>query len=360
MIRDLAVRFVDDFLMPLEPALLEREASGKLLRLSLEEQSSLKDIPFLLVVSQANVSVSSCAHIVFSGERGRRKMSVGYIALLRDHSGVRQFNSVAHLSLGAASFIQEAWCLALARTAGKAGAPGVRWWSEGQVDAIARGGYKTRGSCYQQRRRKPAPCFSRALAHPTSGPTGAGIVVSEPFQGWVSRAILAEQIGVQPKWLMAEGLVSRGVGPTLKSPRHICLRKRLLSGGPGMVSESRLGRLIRNHPSPRYQADIAWHSCRGRCIGNNESRLQKRLHTRLVGVRVGMLSHCTGVVCRVRPRFLLYSDRAQEGRPGAAQEAEHHSLSRWCDKRMSRNSGRRPGIWRRHAFSVSTSTSSDS
>jgi len=43
MIRDLAVRFVDDFLMPLEPALLEREASGKLLRLSLEEQSSLKD-----------------------------------------------------------------------------------------------------------------------------------------------------------------------------------------------------------------------------------------------------------------------------------------------------------------------------
>lgn len=42
MIRDLAVKFVDDFLMPLEPALLEREAGGKLLRLTPEEQRSLK------------------------------------------------------------------------------------------------------------------------------------------------------------------------------------------------------------------------------------------------------------------------------------------------------------------------------
>jgi len=43
MIRDLAVRFVNDFLMPLEPALLEREASGKLLRLAPEEQTTLKE-----------------------------------------------------------------------------------------------------------------------------------------------------------------------------------------------------------------------------------------------------------------------------------------------------------------------------
>lgn len=42
MVRDLAVRFVDDFLMPLEPALLEREASGQSLRLTPEEASSLK------------------------------------------------------------------------------------------------------------------------------------------------------------------------------------------------------------------------------------------------------------------------------------------------------------------------------
>merc|ERR1719382_574371 len=43
MIRDLAVRFVDDFLMPLEPAMLEREASGALLRLTPEESGKLKE-----------------------------------------------------------------------------------------------------------------------------------------------------------------------------------------------------------------------------------------------------------------------------------------------------------------------------
>lgn len=43
MVRDLAVKFVDDFLMPLEPALLEREAGGGLLRLTPEESSRLKE-----------------------------------------------------------------------------------------------------------------------------------------------------------------------------------------------------------------------------------------------------------------------------------------------------------------------------
>merc|ERR1719382_806834 len=43
MIRELAVRFVDDFLMPLEPAVLEREARGELLRLTKEEQATLKE-----------------------------------------------------------------------------------------------------------------------------------------------------------------------------------------------------------------------------------------------------------------------------------------------------------------------------
>lgn len=43
MVRDLAARFVDDFLMPLEPAMLEREANGEKLRLTDEESTTLKD-----------------------------------------------------------------------------------------------------------------------------------------------------------------------------------------------------------------------------------------------------------------------------------------------------------------------------
>jgi len=42
MIRDLAVKFVDDFLMPLENDLLEREAKGGMLRLLPEDQARLK------------------------------------------------------------------------------------------------------------------------------------------------------------------------------------------------------------------------------------------------------------------------------------------------------------------------------
>jgi len=43
MIRDLAVKFVDDYLMPLETGLLEREAQGKPLRVLPEDASRLKD-----------------------------------------------------------------------------------------------------------------------------------------------------------------------------------------------------------------------------------------------------------------------------------------------------------------------------
>eukprot|EP00405_Crypthecodinium_cohnii_P009695 CAMPEP_0206434022 /NCGR_PEP_ID=MMETSP0324_2-20121206/8878_1 /ASSEMBLY_ACC=CAM_ASM_000836 /TAXON_ID=2866 /ORGANISM="Crypthecodinium cohnii, Strain Seligo" /LENGTH=437 /DNA_ID=CAMNT_0053900393 /DNA_START=73 /DNA_END=1383 /DNA_ORIENTATION=+ len=43
MVRDLARRFVDDFLMPLEPTLLEREANGEKLRLTPEENVKLKE-----------------------------------------------------------------------------------------------------------------------------------------------------------------------------------------------------------------------------------------------------------------------------------------------------------------------------
>merc|ERR1740122_391343 len=43
MIRDLAIKFVDDFLLPLETGLLEREAQGGFLRLLPEDQIRLKD-----------------------------------------------------------------------------------------------------------------------------------------------------------------------------------------------------------------------------------------------------------------------------------------------------------------------------
>jgi len=43
MVKDLATSFVDDFLMPLEPTLLEREASGGMLRLTAEESVPLKE-----------------------------------------------------------------------------------------------------------------------------------------------------------------------------------------------------------------------------------------------------------------------------------------------------------------------------
>jgi len=43
MIKDLAASFVDDFLMPLEPALLQRESQGEKLRLTTEESEPLKD-----------------------------------------------------------------------------------------------------------------------------------------------------------------------------------------------------------------------------------------------------------------------------------------------------------------------------
>lgn len=43
MVRDLVVKFVDDFLMPLEQGLLEREAQGGFLRLLPEDQTRLKE-----------------------------------------------------------------------------------------------------------------------------------------------------------------------------------------------------------------------------------------------------------------------------------------------------------------------------